>query len=418
MLVLTILIFCGYLVFFCWLITRLKFFIHSGVSKKWLIILFLIKVAAGIAYGFFYSLPQYIEGSDSFHLFNLSCKETDWLFRNPLQFVRDFFTSGYEEKSNLFISKNSFWNDLKDNTIIKLMAVTNVFTGKRYFVDVIFFNFFFFFGPVALYKLLGQLYPGKKKWLIGSIFIIPSYVFWCSGLHKDGLIFSAIALAIYSFYLLLKEERLILKYILILLLCMAVLFLLRNFLLFLLLPSLVACFLSFRFPSRKWFCFIAVYGIALILFFVFPYIDIAFNFPQYLVGKQEEFRQLAGNSAIDVPAFNTSFLSVCSFLPYALDIALLRPHFSELKGIAYYPAAIENISIVFLMMMAIINSRRQKPSSLLLLLLFFSGSVLLMTGYTVTFSAAVMRYKSIVLPLLASVFVVVIKPGLSTKNYA
>lgn len=380
--------------------------------------MFLIKIIAGVAYGFFYSRPEYIQGSDSFHLFNLSCKETDWLLQNPSAFTRDFFTSGYEEKSNLFISNNSFWNDLKDNTIIKLMAVINVFTGKRYFVDLIFFNFFFFFGPVALFKLLNRLYPGKKQWLFCSVFFIPSYVFWCSGLHKDGLIFSAMVLAMYCFYLMIERKQINLKYTVALLLCMAILFLLRNFLLFLLLPSLVACFLSFRFPSKKWMCFISVYGIALILFFLFPHIDIAFNFPQYLVGKQEEFRQLAGNSAIDVPAFNTSFLSICSFLPYALDIAFLRPHLNELKGIAYYPAALENVVIVLLMIAALVKSRKQKASSLLLLMLFFSGSVLLMTGYTVTFSAAVMRYKSIVLPLLVSVFVVVISNGLFKKNQA
>jgi len=414
--VLTILIFCGYLFFFCWLVTRLRFFTNSGISRQWLIILFLIKVAAGVAYGFFYSRPQYIEGSDSFHLFSLSCKETDWLLQNPSAFLRDFFTSGYEEKSNLFISKNSFWNDLKDNTIIKLMAVVNVFTGKRYFVDIIFFNFLFFFGPVALFKLLNHLYPGKKLWLLCSVFLIPSYVFWCSGLHKDGLIFSSISLAVYCFYLMNEGKKLRVKYAAVLLLSMAALFLLRNFLLFLLLPSLVACFLSFRFPSKKWISFIIVYGVALLLFFLFPHIDIAFNFPQYLVGKQEEFRQLAGNSAIDVPAFNTSFLSICSFLPYALDIAFLRPHLNELKGVAYYPAALENLIIVLLMIAAFIKSRKQKASSLLLALLFFSGSVLLMTGYTVTFSAAVMRYKSIVLPLLASVFVVVIKNGSIKRN--
>jgi hypothetical protein len=57
------------------------FFKKSGLSIYWLIGLFSLKIAAGIAYGLFYSQPQYAQGSDTWRFFEASRTETDWLLR-------------------------------------------------------------------------------------------------------------------------------------------------------------------------------------------------------------------------------------------------------------------------------------------------------------------------------------------------
>src|SRR5207253_1683986 len=110
------------------------------------------------------------------------------------------FTNGYEQTGNLFLHSNSYWNDLKSNVIIKFLALCNVVTFKNYFADIVLFNFMFFFGPVALYRLVKQLFPINKQLLIVSVFLIPSFLFWCSGIHKDGIIFTCIALISFHFY--------------------------------------------------------------------------------------------------------------------------------------------------------------------------------------------------------------------------
>src|SRR5215472_11595865 len=50
-LLLEYLLFVGYLVLFAWLVTKTKFFNRSGLSKAQLVIIFLLKVMAGILYG-------------------------------------------------------------------------------------------------------------------------------------------------------------------------------------------------------------------------------------------------------------------------------------------------------------------------------------------------------------------------------
>ncbi len=269
-------IFTCYLLLFSWLITIIPFFTRSGIGKWWLIILFIIKIAAGFAYAKYFSLPQYIATADTWKYYNNSLTETDWLLRDLVGFIKDLFYSPYQQSGNLFSGSSSYWNDLKDNSIIKLMAVMNVFTGKSYYTNIIVFNFLYLFGPVALFRIAKPFRSNNNKlWLILLIFLLPSFLFWCSGIHKDGLIFSAMMISIYCFWQQVNEHRFVWKYSLIILFCFLALFALRNIILLLLLPALLALFFSekkttlsmahfFRFICKRIdsvFCF-ATYNIS------------------------------------------------------------------------------------------------------------------------------------------------------------
>ena len=67
----TYLLFAVYLVLFSWLITRVKFIQQSGLPNYWLIGLFVLKVAAGVAYGWFYTtIPNYEQSADTWKFFS------------------------------------------------------------------------------------------------------------------------------------------------------------------------------------------------------------------------------------------------------------------------------------------------------------------------------------------------------------
>ena len=73
-------------------------------------------------------------------------------------FFKDIFNHRYSNSGNIFIAENSYWNDLKSNVIIKLLAICNVFTFKNYYANIVFFNFLFLFGLVAFYRLMSALF--------------------------------------------------------------------------------------------------------------------------------------------------------------------------------------------------------------------------------------------------------------------
>lgn len=397
-------IFIVYFILFSWLVTRVRFFTKSGLYKPVLIGLFVIKVFAGVVYAWFYSLPQYIAGSDTWRFFEASKAETDFLLNKPFGFFADIFHYGYKDAGNIFTGRDSYWNDLKSNIVIKIMAVCNVFTFKNYYADIVFFNFAFFFGPVAFYRVMQQAFSDKKIQLVLTVFLLPSFIFWCSGVHKDGFIFLSLALLIYYFNQLLNSDKLLIKPLLVCAFSYLLLFAMRNVICLLLLPALLTWFLCARFPKRKVLWLTGVYGACLLLFFSSAYITPSVNLPAYAAAKQQEFIILQGGSQIKVKPLQPSFIGFVQFLPTALDIALLRPHISEMRNLSYLPAIVELFLLWFLTGLFLFSKKNypvnDKHIALVIFCLCFAFSYLLLNGYIVTFSGAIVRYKSIVLPLL------------------
>ena len=157
-----IFIFIFYLILFSFFITQVPLFKTSGMGKYPLIALFSIKIGAGIAYAKFYTLPKYYNGSDTWRFYRLSIAETKWVLHDPLAFFKDTFNYSYSRSGNLFSGKDTYWNDLKSTLVIKLMAIANAFTNNSYYTNIIFFNYLFLFGLVALFKLFIQIFPNKK----------------------------------------------------------------------------------------------------------------------------------------------------------------------------------------------------------------------------------------------------------------
>jgi len=170
--------FLGYLILFCFIIYWIPFFKKSGIAWWLLIGLFCIKVGVGVVYGLYFNTPALIDKADTWRFYRESLPETQLLLHHPLAFVKSIFESNYAERGGLFVGKNSYWNDLKDNIIIKLFAVCNVFTRNNYYSNTIFFNFLYLFGLVAFYKLV-QIHSRTHQYiLLISIFLMPSFLFW------------------------------------------------------------------------------------------------------------------------------------------------------------------------------------------------------------------------------------------------
>ncbi len=406
-----IVLFIFFLLLCCYLISIITFFRNAPISSGKIITLFIIKILAGVAYALFYTLPKYYTDSDTWRFYRLSLREMDWLKKEPSAFFKDLFVHGYSTSGNLFTGENSYWNDLKSNLLVKLMALMNVITFKSYYTNIILFNFLFLFGLIALLKLLIPLYPDRKNVLICAICILPSTLFWCSGIHKDGLILSAAGMVMYYFHKGLRTGF-SLKKIIVIFICLLLMFSLRNYVALALLPALLCWWYSEKKPSKSWIIFSAIYAFGIISFFVLPQISPSLNFPLFLSQKQNEFVQLNGTSAITSTLLQPSVKNFLSYLPTALDIAFLRPHLTETKNLSYIPAAMEIYLLLVLFIFCIIfSNKKQLSSPIILFLLSFSLSIMIVSGYTVTFSGAIVRYRSFVLPLLITPLLCMINFG-------
>ena len=52
-----------------------------------------------------------------------------------------------------------------------------------------------------------DVFPGKKLPVLFATFLVPSFLYWTSGLHKEGLLFTGISLIMYCMYFGLKEKK-------------------------------------------------------------------------------------------------------------------------------------------------------------------------------------------------------------------
>lgn len=381
-------------------ITVIPFFKKSGIGKSALILLFFIKICAGVAYAKFYTLPKNYIGSDTWRFYRLSLAETQWLFRSPATFLEDIFINNYNTSGNLFSGKDTYWNDLKSTVVIKLMAVINVFTNNSYYADIIFFNFLFLFGLAALFRLFIQIFPNKKWLILAGVFLLPSTLFWCSGIHKDGLILSAAGLVIYFFNEGFKKNFTAGSAVVILV-SLLLIFSLRNSVFFALLPALIAWSLCEKYRGKNFKIFFFVYTAAIVFFLVIPFVLPSANIFLFITNKRQEFLLLEGGSKVNLPFLKPAFKSFVSFIPYAADMAFLRPNFTEIKNISYLPAVIENIIFLLLTGISIVRLKKEvKTEPVILFLFFFSVSIMFLSAYTIPFTGAMVRYKSIVLPLL------------------
>ncbi len=402
-------IFIFYLLLFSFIITKISFFNKSGLTNWELISLFSIKIIAGIAYARFYRLPQYYQGSDTWRFYNLSLEESKWLLHDPLAFIKDLFVYGYSRPGNILGVENSYWNDLKSNVPVKIMAVMNIFTNHNYYTNIILFNFLFLFGLVGLFKVFNNIYPQKKYLLIAGLFLLPSTLFWCSGIHKDGLILSATGLVIYLFYRGLETEFHP-RYCILIVVCGLLIFSLRNYVLLALFPALLSWFLSNKYPKKSLTIFASVYFIGCLLFFLLPIFSESFDLPLYLSLKQKDFMQLQATSVVNLPALVPTFKGFVTFFPYALDMAFLRPHLSEIKNFSYIPAAAEVLLLFGLVAYLVVSQKfKLSQSPVIFFFIFFAMSILLICGYTIPFSGAIVRYRSFVFPFIITSLLCMLK---------
>lgn len=399
-------LFIFYFILFVYFISRIEFFKQSGLSVLLMVGLFSLKIIAACLNTLYYSAssPDGMIGGDSGNFYYSGIAETDILLKDPLYFFNDLFHHHYNSAGNLFL-ENSYWNDLKSMFMIKLVAIGNMVTFKSYWSDILFFNFFFFFGLIAFFRFASELFPGRKWLLVLSVFCIPTFLFWCSSIHKDGLVFSAIGLIFYSFHHCM-EKGFTIRRCLVVVLSLLLLFVIRNYVCFLFLPVLFSWWLSLRLNIKPLSIFALVYIFCLLFFFTAFAISPALNFPQYIVTRQQAFNVIENHTRVAVPLLMPTFRSFVFYLPAAIDMAIIRPHLPEIKSWLYFPLLMELYVFCILWLFCFFFRKRgQYFPNACWAGMIFAFSILLMIGYTVTFSGAVMRYRSLVLPIITTLSV-------------
>lgn len=397
-------LFVGYLLLFAWLVTKVKFFTRTGLSKSQLLILFFIKIIAAIIYGWvgiYYGGYAKMWDTWVFHTYGLY--EYNLLQTNPQEYLTNLFQNNYEDGLNRFFeTQHSYWNDLKGNLFVKMMSVFDIFTFGHYYVNVIFYSFISLTGPLALYRVMTDAFRGKKAVVLVSILGIPSFLYWTSGMHKEGMIFTGIALALYAVYFARKEGRFSPKKVMVLLLSLLVVLILRNFVAILLAPALFTWYIADRYPKRGVMIFVAFYTLFIFLFFNIRAVIPQLDFPKAVVEKQYAFLKIKrGNTRVAIKPLEPTAASFLENTPQAIKLTLFRPQAKDVHHLLSFVSVAE-MYLLYLLVLLLLWKRAPGPlnRNMICFCLFFALSVLLAIGFSNNNIGAIVRYRTVVLPFL------------------
>lgn len=395
------LLFIFYLSVLSYFIPRIPFMKHSGLGTKMITGLFLLKVLAGCLIGWM-SQKFYPQGNDYWGLNDAGKLEYEVLVNHPRQFFSEIFYSSYHHYGGFFDSANSFWNDLKNTLVGKLLAFCNLFSRGNYYINALIFNFFGFFGHMALYRVFARLYPNREWQVITGCFLLPSALYFSAGIHKDLLVFTALGLFFYNLYAYLESGR---KRIYIFMIAVSWLLLLfvRNFVAVALLPAAIAWIIA---SYKKWKPLPVYTGIYLLFFCISLFVQLlfpSFRPLEVVARKQQAFLELPfASTQIDTNLLQPSWYSFIKNAPTALNHSVLRPYLGEWPTGFLIPLSVELYIYWGLFIIMLIFYRRQAPGNLpaLYFCLFVSFSMLLLIGYIVPNIGSIVRYRSLYLPFL------------------
>lgn len=398
------LLFTVYLLILCWLLLRLPVIKKIGLNKKTVLALFLCKIVAGIAIGWV-SIHIYGPGNDYWDLNDAAWKEYQLLLTHPGTYFTNIFTSGYPGGyGGLFSSFNSYWNDLKGNLLIKLVSMFNILSRGDYYINSLFFNFIIFFGHVVFYKFFVAVFKERKWLVVVGCFLIPSTLYFTSGMHKDGIVFLLLSILIYCVYRWLQQNKITVKRLLLIVVSFILLFLIRNYIFIALVPALLAWIFTQKTKWKPAFVFAAVYFIAGLLVFN---VDVLFSKIKPLniiITKQTEFLNLPHTeTTISLTPLQPTFKSFAANAPEAFNHLLLRPYLWELPVVLLLPLNIELLICQLLFLLYIFYHKKinDKPAAgLIYFLVFFCITMFLLIGYIVPNLGSLVRYRSVYLPLI------------------
>ncbi len=393
-------LFTIYFIALAFFITKIKFVQNTALGSKIILILFSIKVAAGIFSGL---VSHYLFNDISdIHFYTVqSMVEYENLIHNPTLFFTDSLPSEYQNGlGDFFGSSKSFWNDIRNNILVKSMGVFNILSRGNYYINSLFFNFGCFIGHIALYKVFKDIYPNQKWSTTIGCFLLPSTLYFASTISKDLIVFTALSIFCNCLYFGLKNNF-SKKRIALLIVSFFTILLIRNFIAAILLPCAIAWYISdtFKMKATKFFAgFILGVFILVLLAQLLP---VKYNPLKIIVSKQQAFLSLGiAKSQYQNDTLQVNLKSFASATPSAFRHSFLSPYPTEFDDIYSNAFAAELICFLILFVLSLLFPVKMKTNTFIIYGVILASLIFMFNGYITTNVGSLVRYRSIYLPFL------------------
>jgi hypothetical protein len=368
-----------------------------NLSSGQIIIFFGCKIAMGTLYG--YIFKRYYNGDDTWGLNHDGILQYEKLTATPVLFVKELFSANPIHGSQYYFQFPHYLENLEYGLFTKLLALFNLVSHGNYYINLVYFNFLGFWGLYFLYKLIAEKAGTANRQIIAAVlFLFPPSLFWLSGIRAEGLLILFTGTLFYYFNKWLQQGKMV--HALISAACFGLAFIFRDGFALLLLPALLAWWLTQYIKSVSWKTFPVVYLLTIAFTVAGSFLLPArLNPLSVIAARQHDFFALTGNTRFNLTQLNDDIGSFVKVLPESLLNTFVRPFPWEAKGPLQWFAALENI--VVLIFLLLILYKFHKPAGQLLKNPLLWALILaglfnyIIIGYTVPFPGAIARYKII-----------------------
>ncbi len=262
------------------------------------------------------------------------------------------------------------FRDPKTFFVIRMFSPIVFLSGNSFLIASLIMSLLSFIGMWKFYKLLCGLYPELYKYFVFSALMIPSVLFWGSGLLKDSITMSAAAWISYSIFMAFFNKRRIATNVIVIMIMGFLLISIKPYIFVSLVPGLLV-WLFFnqvkRIPNKMIRFIVTPITVALILVAASALLS---NMGQYLgvygdmdtmIMKvkvtQEDLQQSAmyGSNYYDIGVIEPSVFGLLKKAPQALIAGMFRPFIWEARNPFVLISGLENLCLLLLLIFILIK---------------------------------------------------------------
>lgn len=408
-------LFTGYLIILSSLIQKWSFLKDERIPKYWLLSAFGLKVLAGFLLAWIYThiYTDQSSGDTWKYFYDANFIRQEWNGDRDL-FWRFLFGLPLNETQTEYLFeqlhgfKNPYTYGLSNDspTIVRINLIISFFSFGFYSIHILFMSFLSLIGLKGIFNLFATLFSDRKKGIFIACFLLPSVVFWGSGVLKEAPLLLALGLLWHFVFVLYKSPYKLLYWIGAAA-CIWTMIFLKEYVIISLVPALLFLAIDKLNCSKKsMISFLAVHLICGLIAFNAGVFNEAGSFLYIMSKKQTDFYNVvattnAGSAIYIAPITDTWHLLL--HYPQAFVLTYFRPSLLDANGLLLLTTAFENLIYLLLFITATFSWRKPtKPQSIwVLAALSFVLIIALIVGNTVPVLGAVVRYRIVALPFFS-----------------
>jgi hypothetical protein len=421
-------LYLGLIVLFAWFYIR--FWKNNDLAYKWFIPALILKMLGGVAMACIY--VYYYGGGDTFGYFYNSLGLVKLTGKDPWAVIH--FLIGENSRNAYGVFDYSFqgmefylYENPKTWAVSRFSYPFVALGFGRFLQATILLNVMAFIGPWKLFLILNRRYPGITKWLVLAVLLIPSCLFWGSGLYKDSFTLSATMWVFYSFMAIGIEKKKVLLNLILIIINSYIIISIKPYIFAALLPAVLFIFLFSLIKNVKnKILRVVIFPTYLVLIvfgglFVFTglssemgsYGDINTTIERVVVTREDFINnELYSDNYFDIGKFDPSLTGVISKIPLALLYGLFGPLPWQVKNIVMLVSSVEAMFFLYFFVKALWNGLFRKgfkkivADPILISFFLFVFVFIIFVGLSTANFGSLVRYRIPALPFLGVILVI------------